>query len=188
MLSHPLLSTPKTDLDLPRFPCRIQLSTQQPTTYQGFSVAHSVAYSYLHNSPRPVKVSLSLTLSLTATYTTAHDLSVKQVQTGLIQVSSPKQLASPSNTGHIPVVRPSDATAVQQSVILAHGPNYRPPHSDLSNAVSYLGHLQHLGTPFRTPLCPYIDKSHSLLTSGFQEFLLWVWLLHVVGHVRHSIL
>ena len=54
MLSHPLLSTPKTDLDLPRFPCRIQLSTQQPTTYQGFSVTYSVAYSYLHNSPRPV--------------------------------------------------------------------------------------------------------------------------------------
>ena len=170
MLSHPLLSTPKTDLNLPRFP---------------------VAYSFPHNSLRPTKVSLSLTLSLTATYTIAHDLShlsVKHVQTGLIQVSSPKQLASPSNTVHTPVVRPSDATAVQQSVILAHGPNYQPLHSDLSNAVSYPGQLQHLGKPFRTPFCPHIDKSHSLLTSGLQEFLLWVWLLNVVGHNRHSIL
>ena len=61
-----------------------------------------------------------------------HGFTKHMLSQSLIQVFSPKQLARPSNTVHIPVVRLYDATAVQQSVILVYGPNYQPCHSDLA--------------------------------------------------------
>ena len=133
---------------------------------QSFNTAHCWK---LQNGPRPTKVSLSHTAFSIPANDLSH-LSVKHDHIGLIQVFSPKQLARPSNKVHTPVVRPPDATAVQQSVILAHGPNYQPCHSDLSKAVSNPGRLHLLGKPSQKnttlatsqlSLCNFVHTSRS---------------------------
>ena len=165
MLLHPLWSTPQTNLNLPRFPVAYSFHI---TAYDLPRLP--VAYSFPHQSLRPNKASLSITLSLTATHTIAYDL------------SSFNQTCP--NCSH-PRVQPLNSLQVLTLQSTFH--SLRP---DFRNAVSPIGYLQHPGkqTIFGHLLSSDKQNPNSFQTNGLQELFLWVYLFHVIGHVRHSIL
>ena len=170
MLSHPLCSTPHTRLHLPRFPSHTAL-TQQPTTYQGFrstilsftaftqqsttrhsfSVSHSVAYSYLHHSLRPVTIS------------------IQHVQTVQIpKCPAPKQLASPYTTVHSPVVRLSVRLSCRD-------PTTTLPHCILTFATPFLTWAIYTTLEQKLFWTSHVLKEtdpNSFQTHGLQELFL----------------